>query len=167
MVMWVQGCTLGCPGCFNPHTHPAVGGEILPVATLFARICALQKTIEGITVSGGEPLQQFRPLLALLRRVRVETELTILVFSGYSWQEIQRMPQAKELFNNIDVLIAGRFVAQQRYGRGLIGSANQTVHFLTRRYNLADLNAVPAAETIITLGGKITSSGIDPLVQNK
>ena len=21
LVLWFQGCTLGCPGCFNPTTH--------------------------------------------------------------------------------------------------------------------------------------------------
>jgi pyruvate-formate lyase-activating enzyme len=21
-VIWTQGCSLGCPGCFNPETHP-------------------------------------------------------------------------------------------------------------------------------------------------
>ena len=68
--IWVQGCSLGCPGCFNPDTHPFAGGELLAVDDLFRRILALGDAIEGITVSGGEPLQQRRPLLALLQRVR-------------------------------------------------------------------------------------------------
>jgi len=27
-VVWVQGCTLGCPGCFNPQTHSVAAGKI-------------------------------------------------------------------------------------------------------------------------------------------
>jgi anaerobic ribonucleoside-triphosphate reductase activating protein len=29
-VVWTQGCTLGCPGCFNPGSHPSEGpgGEV-------------------------------------------------------------------------------------------------------------------------------------------
>ena len=26
-VVWFQGCTLGCPGCFNPHLWAARGGQ--------------------------------------------------------------------------------------------------------------------------------------------
>jgi len=32
-VVWVQGCSLGCPGCFNPQTHDrAEAGEVAEVA---------------------------------------------------------------------------------------------------------------------------------------
>jgi pyruvate-formate lyase-activating enzyme len=81
-VVWVQGCTLGCPGCFNPETHDFRGGQWVGVDELFERIRALQGTIEGITVSGGEPFQQRPALLALLQRVRAETDLGVLVFTG-------------------------------------------------------------------------------------
>ena len=33
-VVWLQGCTLGCPGCFNPSTHAAAGGRELDLASL-------------------------------------------------------------------------------------------------------------------------------------
>lgn len=162
-VLWVQGCSLGCPGCFNPQTFPFSGGELRPVGELLARLVALQGTIEGLTVSGGEPLQQQVPLLALLQRVRQETALTTLLFSGFTWPEIQRMPAATSLLDCVDVLIAGRYEAGQRLARDLRGSANKTVHFLTNRYTLADLQAVPSAEVIITPSGEVILSGIDPL----
>jgi anaerobic ribonucleoside-triphosphate reductase activating protein len=161
-VLWVQGCSLGCPGCFNPQTHPWAGGEVVLVDDLLARLAALGG-IEGITVSGGEPLQQRPALLALLRRVRKETALSVLLFTGYRWEEVRAMPQAEALLACVDVLLAGRYDARQHLARDLRGSANKTVHFLTGRYTPADLQAVPAAEVIISPDGEVQLSGIDPV----
>jgi len=162
-VLWLQGCTLGCEGCFNPEMRSPHGGELLSVDAVFGHILALGDAIEGISLSGGEPLQQLDALLALLRRVRQETSLSVLVFTGYTWDEVQAMPDATALLQCVDVLIAGRYVASQRVGLGMIGSANQTVHLLTERYTLDDVRSVPQAEVIITEKGELVVSGIDPL----
>lgn len=162
-VLWVQGCSLGCPGCFNPDTHSFDSGELVLIDDLLARLIALQGTIEGLTISGGEPLQQRLPLLRLLRRVRQETSLTTLLFSGFTWAEIQQMPDAEALLAGLDVLIAGRYQASQHLARDLRGSANKSVHFLTSRYSLSDLQALPPAEVIITAEGEVMFSGIDPV----
>ena len=162
-VLWVQGCWLGCPGCFNPDTHVFTGGERVPVDDLWRRLVALRASIEGLTISGGEPLQQRRALLALLRRVRYETPLSVVLFTGYTWDEVQRMPEAEALLSCVDVLIAGRYDAAQRLARDLCGSANKTVHVLTDRYTMADVQAVPLAEVIITEVGEVIVSGIDPV----
>jgi len=162
-VLWVQGCSLGCPGCYNPQTHSWTAGQLVPVRELAGRIAALSGTIEGITVSGGEPLQQRPALLELLRCVRKETTLSSIVFTGFAWEEVQRMPEAAALCSRVDVLIAGRYDAAQRLASSLRGSANKTMHFLTNRYGPADLNDVPCAEVILTPRGELLLSGIDPL----
>lgn len=162
-VLWVQGCTLGCPGCFNPETHAAQNGSVVTVDTLFQQIAALQGEIEGLTVSGGEPLQQRKPLQALLERVRRETGLSVLVFTGFSWEELPKFPRIEDFLSCVDVLLAGRYLNTQRVASGLLGSANKTVHFLTPRYTSADLEAVPEAEVIIGEDGQVTFSGINPL----
>jgi anaerobic ribonucleoside-triphosphate reductase activating protein len=162
-VVWVQGCSLGCPGCFNPQTHPRSGGEAVRVDDLLAELVTLKDQIEGLTISGGEPLQQMPALLALLQKLRRETSFSILAFTGFTWGEVQRLPHGRELLDNLDVLIAGRFEASQRLAQGLIGSANKTVHFLTRRYSWKDLQITPPAEVWIGRNGEIELSGIDPL----
>ncbi|TYB45422.1 4Fe-4S single cluster domain-containing protein [Actinomadura chibensis] len=160
-VVWLQGCTLACPGCFNPETHGRLGREV-GVDELFACIAVLGGRIEGVTISGGEPLQQFRPLLRLLARIRAETSLSVLVLTGYGWDEIVRMPGAAALRERVDVLLAGRYRRDRRLGRGLRGSSNKTVHLFTDRYTEADLDAVPDAEVIIRADGTLTVTGIDP-----
>src|SRR5262249_40368896 len=84
-VFGVKGCPLGCPGCDTPAPPPLAGGGGAPAAELFARLVALGGSVQGLTVSGGEPLQQRPALLALLRRVRRETNLSVLVFTGFTW----------------------------------------------------------------------------------
>ena len=42
-VLWVQGCSLGCPGCFNPQTHPFNEGQPVPVENLVSQIVALEE----------------------------------------------------------------------------------------------------------------------------
>lgn len=160
-VAWVQGCTLGCDGCFNPLTHPRDGSGVT-VEDLFSRIAALGERIEGVTVSGGEPFQQRGPVLELLRLLRARTSLSAILFTGYSYDEVRRMPGAAELPSLLDVLVAGRYERELRRARGLRGSANKTVHLFTGRYALAELDEVPEAEVIIRPDGELVVSGIDP-----
>jgi uncharacterized protein YchJ/organic radical activating enzyme len=142
-VLWLQGCTLGCPGCFARETHGRQGHEVA-VDEMFAYIAMLGGRIEGVTISGGEPLQQFRPLLRLLARIREETSLSVLLLTGYSWEEIVRMPGAAALRERVDVLLAGRYERDLRIGHGLRGSSNKTLHLFTDRYTVSDLDGSPA-----------------------
>ncbi len=161
-VLWFQGCSLACPGCFNPKTHETDVGEIRPIDKLVEEILAEGAAIEGITLSGGEPLEQARATLELVRAVRAESDLSILVFSGYAIEEIQTLAHGAEVLARIDVLIDGRYLAPQRLGRHLRGSRNQRVHLLSKRYTRADVDATPDAEIRIDHQGRITLTGVDP-----
>ena len=162
-VLWLQGCTLGCPGCFNPLTHPSDGGSLYSTDEILARILAQREQIEGITISGGEPLQQTAPLAALLRAVKQAAQLSIVLFTGFTWSEVNRLPGAVEILASVDVLLAGRYDAAKRVASGLLGSSNKSVHFLTPRYTQADLDQVPEAEILIQPDGEVRFSGIQPL----
>jgi anaerobic ribonucleoside-triphosphate reductase activating protein len=162
-VIWTQGCSLACPGCVNPATHDPAGGRLVSVAALARRVRALGDRIEGVTISGGEPLQQAPAVLALLEQLRCETRLSVLLFSGYAWEEILARPDAARWLGCVDVLIAGRYDARQRLACGLRGSANQTVHFLSPRNTPADLEAVPDAEVVLAADGTLQLTGIAPV----
>ena len=56
-VIWLQGCPLHCPGCFNQPTHDINGGVDMNIEKLAAQINQTPD-IRGITLSGGEPLLQ-------------------------------------------------------------------------------------------------------------
>lgn len=160
-VVWFQGCTLGCPGCFNPATHDPHGGYESDTAWLAAEIPALAPPIDGISISGGEPFQQPDALLALLTRL-AGSGLSRLVFTGYTLDEIHRCRLGPEILQHLDVLIAGRYDAAQRVAKGLLGSSNQQIHLLTGRHNLAQLATAPSRELILHRDGTVTNSGIHP-----
>jgi anaerobic ribonucleoside-triphosphate reductase activating protein len=157
-VVWVQGCSLGCPGCFNPQTHSREDVvETVGVAEVMERILAAGT--EGLTVSGGEPLQQAEAVVALLEAARA-AGLSTLLFTGLTWEEVQRLPLAPRLLRCVDVMVAGRYVAERRVAHGLLGSANQTVHLLSPRYTLEEIAATPEAEAVILPDGRVVFSGI-------
>jgi anaerobic ribonucleoside-triphosphate reductase activating protein len=162
-VLWLQGCTLGCPGCFNPETHARNGGEQWTIEHALNWVTHLPKDVTGITISGGEPLQQIAPLTAFLTGIRRSTALSIIAFTGFDWAEVQRMPRIQALLESVDVLIAGRYLQAQRVSRALIGSANKTMHFLSTRYTAVDFLDIPEAEITVSADGEISFSGIDPL----
>ena len=162
-VIWLQGCSLGCPGCFNPETHTIHGGQAYPVKKLAAWLRAEAGRINGLTISGGEPLQELFPLRAFLEQIQVELTLPVILFTGYAWDEIRKMPESESLLKLLDVVIAGRFILDQRIANHMIGSTNKTVHFLTSAYQAADFESIPSAEVIIGPVGDVRLSGIDPL----
>jgi anaerobic ribonucleoside-triphosphate reductase activating protein len=159
--LWLQGCTLACPGCFNADTHSVKNEKLYKVTEVFDWIANARST-EGLTVSGGEPLQQAAALVELLELVRQRTSLSILVFTGFSFEEAQALPQFNQLRTLVDVLITGRYVAGMQIRSSFLGSANKTIHFLSDRYSEADLEAAPVSEVIINPSGDLTITGIEP-----
>jgi anaerobic ribonucleoside-triphosphate reductase activating protein len=162
-VLWVQGCLLGCPGCFNPETHAFTGGNLVLASKIVDQIELDSLGLEGVTISGGEPLQQTNSLVELVAGIRQRTALSTILFTGYSWEEVLARPNINHLLPFLDVVIAGRYIAENRVASHLIGSANKTLHFLTSRYTTADFQSVPQAEIFISPTGEIRLSGIDPL----
>lgn len=163
-VVWMQGCTLGCAGCFNPTTHPHAGGQLRQVAELLAELAAAKARtgIEGLTLSGGEPMQQAAASAALLAGARA-LGLSTLVFSGYTREEIEQIPDGAAALASIDVLVDGRYRSTERLGEGLRGSANQRILLLSGRYTLADVEATPVAEIRIARDGELVLTGVNPL----
>jgi anaerobic ribonucleoside-triphosphate reductase activating protein len=158
-VVWLQGCTLGCPGCFNPTTHDATGGNALTIDAIAAQI---PDDVEGLTLSGGEPLQQANAAAELLDIARARG-LSTLAFSGYAIDEIRALPGGLAVLDRLDVLIDGRYIAGERLATGLRGSANQRIQLLTPRYTLAEVEATPVAEIRISKSGDVVLTGVNPL----
>ena len=164
-VVWVQGCTLACPGCFNPETHDSQNGSYRSAESLLDEILETSeqfRDLEGITISGGEPLQQFGAISDLLTGVRLQTRLSALLFTGFRLNEL-RDSQYQLLAQNVDVLVAGRYDQSKRIAKSLMGSSNKEVVFFTDRYERSDLDEVPEGEIIISETGELIVSGIEPL----
>jgi anaerobic ribonucleoside-triphosphate reductase activating protein len=162
-VIWTQGCSLKCHGCFNPNTHSPDQRTFWDVEKLVNILSDYAPDIEGYTISGGEPLQQILGISALIQGLKHTTHCSIILFTGYSWSEIQAMPERNSILDYVDVVIAGRYIEKQRVAHNLIGSSNKTLHFLSKAYTSADFSEIPQTEVLINRQGMIHISGIDPL----
>lgn len=64
--------------------------------------------------------------------------LATLLLSGFTFAELQRKASSetgvRDFLNQLDVLIDGQYREDLNDQRGLRGSSNQRVHFLTGRY---------------------------------
>lgn len=136
--VWVQGCTIRCPGCCNPEmfVHGKGGVEVEPSA-LAAEILATPG-IEGLSMLGGEPFEQATDVAALARLVKAGGK-TVMVYSGYTLDELREKtktdPGVQALLDTTDLLLDGRYDATRpEQTRRWIGSTNQTLHFFTDAY---------------------------------
>src|SRR5580704_6690819 len=105
--IWFQGCPLRCPGCCNPEFLSFKGGESRTVEDVLQQIVRTRpQGVEGITLLGGEPFAHAAGAATLAKRVR-ECGLSVMAFSGYTIEEIERLPDpaAAELLKWTDLLV--------------------------------------------------------------
>lgn len=130
--IWTQGCLQHCEGCATPESRPISNKKRVRVPDLAADILS-RPLIEGITISGGEPFLQAAALANLLETVlKVRPELNVISFTGYYKESLMGI-EAKRLLKYIDLLVDGPYVKSLNDGKGLRGSSNQHLHFLSAR----------------------------------
>jgi anaerobic ribonucleoside-triphosphate reductase activating protein len=131
-VVFVQGCPHRCAGCHNPQTHDPSGGYETRGAELiscFQKAARDNPLIGGVTLSGGEPFAQARPLLPFARRIR-ESGLDLWIYTGWTIEEIlsRRDQHETALLGCADVLVDGRYEAGQKTLEiPFVGSSNQRI----------------------------------------
>lgn len=131
--IWFQGCSIRCKGCINPHLFSPRGGTQLPVAAVIED--ALAAGVEGLTLIGGEPLDQPEAGHALAQAARTEG-LGVIAFSGYEYETLRDRDDATRAFlASLDLLVDGPYQEwNPETERALVGSANQRFIHLTDRY---------------------------------
>ena len=134
-VIWVQGCDKRCKGCINPQGQRKDGGYESSTDELLARIRS-HKEISGVTISGGEPMLQFNELCELVKRIKSETELDVMLYSGYRYEELcaKYGEAAEAFFKLVDIFIDGEYIAEENHGSKYRGSDNQRLYFFTDKY---------------------------------
>ena len=134
--LWVQGCCFNCPGCVAPAWIPQITNQLISAATL-AELIRQTPGLEGMTLSGGEPLLQAESLTALIDAVKLhQPHFTVICYTGFRLEELRRDndPTRLALLQRLDVLIDGVYRQNQNDDVGLRGSSNQRVHFLSNVY---------------------------------
>jgi anaerobic ribonucleoside-triphosphate reductase activating protein len=130
LAIWLQGCSIRCPGCISSDTWVARTPD-LEVSELLERIGPWLQECDGVTVSGGEPFEQPDALGHFLREVRRSKDTNVLVYSGRPLEELRAHPLIQERL--IDCLISDPFDSREPQTKHLRGSDNQRMSLLTPR----------------------------------
>ncbi len=134
IVLWVQGCSLRCAGCMSTELFERQKDSRFRVTQVAEMIIARASGHAGITISGGEPFEQAEALTELLKNLRHNTSLDIMIYSGYTRKEILESTPAKvELLSLADILVDGPYQGDLPPSKPWCGSDNQGIHLLSNR----------------------------------
>ena len=131
--LWVQGCPHHCKGCHNPEQWDFNGGNEIDIDILINEI-VIAIEANGIqrnfSILGGEPMAQrnISNTLYILEQVKKHfPNIKTYVWTGYTIEELLSLYN-KEILQNIDILIDGRFILAERdITLKLRGSKNQRI----------------------------------------
>jgi anaerobic ribonucleoside-triphosphate reductase activating protein len=153
-VVYFQGCKLGCRDCWNPESHTFAGEERTSASVANAVVSAHQeRALDGVTFSGGEPMQQPDALLALMETLRDRIPgLSFGMYSGYSepelssglyWCRSNLTHRAKQdiwqrIQSHLDFAVLGRYVTGHPSALALRTSSNQKLTLFSERYEERD-----------------------------
>ena len=177
-VVWFQGCSLGCDGCFNQRTHAFHGPEV-QAEDVARRIieCGTRHDLDGVTFSGGEPMQQAAALLTILCELRRRSpKLSLGMFTGYTERELDQgtffcKPEAtgttrirlwQTIRGHLDFAIMGRYNPAQASRESICSSRNQVLRLFSDRHTIDDFGP-PEVEIIIAEDGRTRITGFPVL----
>jgi anaerobic ribonucleoside-triphosphate reductase activating protein len=133
--LFVAGCEHQCRGCYNQSTWRLDSGVPFTLAMEEQLITDLQDRRiprQGLSLSGGDPLHPHNVphIRRLVKRVRRECpDKDIWLWTGYQLAELS--DAQREVIAEIDVLIDGRFIEEEKDVRLLWrGSRNQKIWYL-------------------------------------
>jgi len=135
--IWTAGCGRNCPGCCSPELKYADPGREISVGMLRFLIWDIIKDnpVDGITISGGEPMDQAEELGDLISILKIWSD-DILVYTGYTLEELKarKDPQTDRVLSQITCLIDGPFQENLSDCAPLRGSGNQRILLLDQKY---------------------------------
>ena len=142
VVLWVSGCSLHCKGCHNPETWCLNSGKLFDEEAKKELFDALDKPyIQGITLSGGHPLEDenAEEVYLLTKEIKEKfPDKDIWLYTGYTLEQI--FPSVvtdnldvnrfykQEIVKMCDVVVDGKYVEELRdITLKWKGSSNQRV----------------------------------------
>jgi anaerobic ribonucleoside-triphosphate reductase activating protein len=174
-VVFFQGCTLACHNCFNPESHSFTSADV-SVLTVAERALQAHREYgtEGVTFSGGEPMQQAPALLELIETLRQQVpNLSVGMFSGYTdlelvlgrysiwggdYSEDNRRRIWDQIREHLDFTVLGRFNETQPSGLPLCTSRSKALRMLSSRYRVKDYGP-QAVEVTVHPDGRAEVTG--------
>lgn len=141
VTLFVSGCRIHCPGCFNKEAQSFAYGKEFTLETLEELIKDADKNwITGLTILGGEPMDvDNQPTVAKVVTTFRQRfpDKTIWVYTGYVLEKDldPGRPMYTEytsaIMDNIDALVDGPFIEELKdISLKFRGSRNQRIIYL-------------------------------------
>jgi anaerobic ribonucleoside-triphosphate reductase activating protein len=127
--VWLQGCSIHCRSCCSLDMWEFDGDRGMDVASLVGWCRDVScGSLDGVTISGGEPFDQPEALMELLEafnswRDNEGLRFDILLYSGYI--ESQLRANFAEHLRYLDAVVAGPFLENAGAFKIFCGSDNQ------------------------------------------
>ena len=132
IAIWTIGCSKHCYNCANTELWEANKAKEISPNAVFEMISQLlhSKEIDGVTFTGGDPLEQFDELLELVTLLSAITS-DILVYTGYTLDEAQKLvtpAKWREFTQLISAIIDGPYIDELNDNQCVLrGSTNQNI----------------------------------------
>lgn len=137
LVIWVQGCHHHCKNCFNPETHSFKSDRQVDTQQIVDDINQ-RRGICGVTFSGGEPLEYPLALLEIIEKIN--SNLSIIVFSGYTLEEALSSKERTQVLKQCDLSILGRYddsLPHPYFGKKFVQTTNRVdLNYFKQFYNV-------------------------------
>lgn len=167
LVIWTKGCSKHCAGCANPELWSTENAKDYSVDEILKIIVNIynQNKFDGITISGGDPLEQKDDILELLKGISNITE-DVLLYTGYCMSDLKLLWKAEEIQRLKElaaVIIDGPYEESLNYAEaGLRGSANQTIHYFKKQYRKLYEEYISQGRKVqnVYMGNRLISVGI-------
>lgn len=128
-VVFLQGCPLRCVYCHNIETWSLTGGEKISVKELTRKVLRYKPYFcekGGVTISGGEPLVQSKPLISFMTELRKHKVNIALDTSGAIFNE-----NVKKVIALADhILLDLKFPSDETFKKYTGGKLANTLKFL-------------------------------------
>lgn len=138
--LWLQGCSIHCPGCVSQDTWARDATKRIAVKDLLAWCRKVSGGApDGVTLSGGEPFDQPGGLRALLTglvawRREKDLDFDILCYSGYPQRRLEK--DHADVLRLLDAIVPEPYVDALPQGNVWRGSRNQPLVPLSERGRL-------------------------------
>lgn len=125
--LFISGCLHHCHGCHNPQTwNFNYGYEFTKEKQKeFIKKCKDNPLLDGITISGGDPIYSSKELIPFLKEYKKENPThTVWLYTGFKYEDIKD----NEILKLIDVLVDGEYIEALRdITLAFRGSSNQRI----------------------------------------
>lgn len=137
ITVWTCGCSKHCDRCANPELWEfdrTKDVDVQKLVDIVKKICS-DYSVDGLTLTGGDPLEQFDDVISLCKGVRNDIN-DILIYTGYTFAQLADIRSEEDISNlrkYSDVIVDGPYIdALNEKNMALRGSSNQNIIYFCK-----------------------------------